>query len=100
MALGTGERLDTLDNALKELAYAGRRTEMSLDRLSEGMREYRLEGHNERRDMNRKWGELANKMGTLVEAVVLPNFPHILHRYFGVTDSERTLPRPKHFAAL
>ncbi len=142
MAMGTGERLDTLENALKELAYAARRTEMTVDKLSEENREYgarldraiaqRLvhdeqeqirqqhereerekerqerekkrekereererERRDERREWNRKWGELANKMGTLVEDIVLPNFPRILHRYFGVTHIDRTLPRPK-----
>ena len=33
--MSTRDRVDSLENALKELAYAGRRTEMSNDRLSE-----------------------------------------------------------------
>ncbi|WP_455381635.1 hypothetical protein [Salinispira pacifica] len=95
MAMGTEERLDTLENYMKELAYAGRRTEMTLDRLLEERREAEDQWQRDRREVNRKWGELANKMGTLVEDMVLPNFPRILERYFGVTDIERTLPRPK-----
>ena len=35
-------------------------------------------------DMNRKWGELANKMGTIVEDIVAPNIPTIASKYFGV----------------
>ncbi len=77
-------------NALKELAYASRRRKMTVDRLSEEIREYKTkadrdiaENRQMRRNMNRKWGELATRMGTLVEDVVFPNFPNILHRCSG-----------------
>ncbi len=121
MAMSTNERVDTLENALKELAYAGRRTEMSLDRLSEETRASRAEmgtfkaeseafhaemsifkeemklAHEEHRrdfrDAQRKWGELANKMGTLVEDMVVPSFPGVLRRYFSVEEVEDQLVR-------
>jgi len=123
MAMSTGERVDTLENALKELAYAGRRTEMSLDRLSLEMREfkeemrefkdemhafkdemsvfkdemgaYKDESSRQIREMNLQWGRLANKMGTFVEDVVLPNFPRILERYFDATEIEDIYIRRK-----
>ena len=135
--MSTGERVDTLENALKELAYAGRRTEMSLDRLSLEMREfkeemrefkdemhafkdemsvfkdemgafkdemgvfkdemgaYKDESSRQIREMNLQWGRLANKMGTFVEDVVLPNFPRILERYFDATEIEDIYIRRK-----
>jgi hypothetical protein len=34
------------------------------------------------------WGELANKMGTLVEDIVAPNIPRIAKRYFGAEELE------------
>jgi hypothetical protein len=128
MAMSTRERVDTLENALKELAYAGRRTEMSLDRLSAEMRDFKEEmsafkdematfknevsafknemttfknemsafkneNSREARRMHEQWGALANKMGTFVEDMVLPNFPHILERYFGVAEVDDMLVR-------
>lgn len=108
MAMSTRERVDTLENALKELAYAGRRTEMSIDRLSEKMDRAQVEWESRfeasrrehdrmlresNREWNRKWGELANKMGSLVEDMVMPNFPHILERYFGVAEVDDMLVR-------
>ncbi|HOK20331.1 MAG TPA: hypothetical protein PK188_07565, partial [Thermosynergistes sp.] len=33
-------------------------------------------------EMNRRWGELANKMGTLVEDIVYPELPFALKRRF------------------
>ena len=153
MAMSTRERVDTLENALKELAYAGRRTEMTVDkavesvaRLSEEMREfkvemsafkdemgafkdemgefkdemgtfkdemgafkddmrasearsaaelqaYREEGRQLRREMFHQWGALANKMGSFVEDMVLPNFPRVLERYFGIVEVDDLLVR-------
>lgn len=117
--MSTNERVDTLENALKKLAYAARRTEMSLDRLSEETRAFqaemgtfkaesqafhaemsafkkemklaREEHRRDFRDAQRKWGELANKMGTLVEDMVVPSFPGVLRRYFGVEEVEDPL---------
>ena len=44
--------------------------------------------------MNKRWGELANKMGTLVEDIFIPSFDIMLKRYFGVTP-KRTGSRMK-----
>jgi len=35
-----------------------------------------------REEMNRRWGDLANKMGTLVEDMVAPNMTEIARKYF------------------
>ena len=35
--------------------------------------------------MNERWGELANRWGTIVEDIVAPNLPTIAERYFGCT---------------
>ncbi|MGC8890574.1 MAG: hypothetical protein ACP5PC_07750 [bacterium] len=39
----------------------------------------------ERREMNKRWVELANKMGTLVEDIFFPSFEIVLKKYFNVT---------------
>ena len=39
-----------------------------------------------REELNRKCGELANRLGTLVEDIVAPNIPAVALRYFGVRD--------------
>ena len=33
--------------------------------------------------MNKRWGELANRLGTVVEDIVAPNLPIVAERYFG-----------------
>ncbi len=49
----------------------------------------------ERRRMARQWGELANKMGTLVEDIVLPNIPRLAKEYFGCEEIEDIMIRRK-----
>ena len=44
------------------------------------------EREKERREMNKKWGELANKMGTLVEDIVAPNIRRVAQELFGIND--------------
>ena len=48
------------------------------------MRDYKDESRAERRAMNKKWGELANKMGTVVEDIVAPSLGGIAREYFNV----------------
>ncbi|QTA92320.1 hypothetical protein [Desulfonema magnum] len=36
-----------------------------------------------KKETNKRWGELANKMGTLVEDIAAPNIPGIAAEYFG-----------------
>jgi hypothetical protein len=127
------QRVSVIEQDLKELAYAQRKTEMSLQNLSEEMREFKDEmaafkgemsefkdemsefkdemrefkdemrefkdemrefkdemreikdeTRADRKQMNREWGNLANKMGTIVEDIILPGFPGILKKYFGI----------------
>ncbi|MFN3639003.1 MAG: hypothetical protein ACK4XY_11110, partial [Chloroherpetonaceae bacterium] len=46
----------------------------------------RQEWKNEKREMNKKWGELANKMGTLVEDIVAPNIRRLAEELFDVGE--------------
>lgn len=38
----------------------------------------------DRREWNQRWGELANRLGTVAEDIVAPNLPRIAQEYFGV----------------
>jgi hypothetical protein len=103
----TAEKLSYLEETMAQLAYSQLKTEMSLQTLSREMREFKDEMRDfkiemsvfkdemgEYKDwskkqlitMNRQWGDLANKMGTLVEDVVAPNIPRIAQTYFGCED--------------
>lgn len=65
-----GERVTRLEQAMADLAVAQADTKRSL-----------IEGR-------RQWGELANKMGTLVEDIVAPGIPDLFRRLFGAKELE------------
>jgi hypothetical protein len=85
---------------LKELAYQAMKTDMQVAGLSQEMRDFKDEmkafkeemrgfeerAEQERREMNRRWGELANKMGTLAEDIVAPNLPRVARELFGCQE--------------
>ncbi len=46
------------------------------------MQEFKDESEKDRKRMNRQWGDIANRLGTVVEDIVAPNIPGIAKRYF------------------
>jgi hypothetical protein len=52
------------------------------------MQDYKAENLKESRKMNKQWGELANKMGTIVEDLVAPAIQPLILRYFGMEPTE------------
>lgn len=85
---------------MAELARAQVRTQQNLDQLSREMREFKDEMRAFKDDrlapearLDRRWGELANKMGTLAEDIVAPGIPAIFQRAFGHTEEPSTTIR-------
>jgi hypothetical protein len=86
-------RVSMVEKWLEKTAYAQFEYQMKLGAFHDEMAEFKNEQRRETREMNRKWGELANKMGTMVEDIVLPNLPGILREHFGVEETVMTAPR-------
>ena len=51
------------------------------------------ESRKDRKEMNKKWSDLALKMGTFAEDIVLPNIPRIAREYFNCGPIEAVYPR-------
>jgi hypothetical protein len=49
--------------------------------------------------MNKRWGELANKMGTLVEDIVAPNIRRVARELFGIEEVDFSVRREVHHPA-
>lgn len=78
------------------------RTEMSLQQLSEEMREFKsemldfkAEAERDRKAMHKAWGDLANKLGTIIEDIVAPNILWIAVEDFGFSTIDDFLIRPQ-----
>ncbi|NJO17415.1 MAG: hypothetical protein HC877_17230 [Thioploca sp.] len=74
------ERVDSLE------AMFGRfiiNSDNTLRRLETMMIDMRQQAEQDRRDLNKKWGDLANRLGTVAEDIVAPNLPRIAREQFG-----------------
>jgi len=95
------ESLDKQDCRVKEdtrrMKEDTRRMQESLDkqacRMEEDTRRMKESLDNEARRMNKAWGDLANKMGTVAEDVVAPNIPRLAVEEFGFEEVEDLMVR-------
>jgi hypothetical protein len=56
------------------------------EKFKKKMDEFRNDLQADQKKMNKKWGELANKMGTIVEDIVAPSLRGIAREYFQVAE--------------
>ncbi len=59
------------------------------------MLEFKEENRRERNRMNKAWGDLANKLGTIAEDIVAPNIRRMAGAEFGVEAWQDFLVRPQ-----
>lgn len=71
------------------------RVSKKLDRFIQEGEKDRQEARQQRIEMNKRWGEIANKMGTLVEDMVAPNIIGIAKKYFKCEEFEDFMLRRK-----
>ncbi len=72
----------------KENAAMKQDTEIMKREMNQDSAKMKQDTEVMKREMNKKWGELANKMGTIVEDIVAPNIAGIAKKYFNVDDFE------------
>ncbi len=82
-------RVDRLEDLMAELTSNVNRLSREMREFKEEMRAFKDETQEENRRMNRRWGELANKMGTLAEDLVAPSIPRIMSEIVGCPEGER-----------
>ena len=92
------ERVDRLEEAIEafvtNVGIEFNKLYNSQMRTEAELRAFKDEVRRQGREMNRKWGELANKLGTIVEDLVAPSLPRIIEVRFGGTVTD-LMPRRK-----
>ena len=78
------------DIALRDLAF---QMTSFKDEMSDFKNEIRNDTKTFKNDLNKRWGELANKMGTIVEDIVAPGLRGVARQYFGVEEFDSFTPR-------
>ena len=117
------EKVSFLEEIVQKVAYSQLETNMSLNRLANEMRDFKDEMRDFKDEMHdfkdemsgfktemseykewskkqiitmsRQWGDLANKLGTVVEDIVAPNIPRIAKQYFGCEEVDYIAVRVK-----
>jgi len=75
------EKVDRLEKVLEGFIISVRDAQV---RTETELRDFKDEMRKDRREMNIKWGEMAKKMGTMVEDLAAPSIPRIVKEKFGL----------------
>ena len=93
------DRVDRLERVLEEfvtnVGIEFNKVYNSQMRTEAELREFKDEMRQQNREMNIKWGELANKMGTMAEDLVAPSLPRIVKEEFGLEVTDLTIRRKR-----
>ena len=73
---------ENLKGELKEFKDEMKEFKDEMKEFKDEMKEFKDEMRREVRRMNKQWGELANKMGTIVEDIVFPAARPVIKKYF------------------
>ena len=88
MPLELSGRVDNLERLLGEFIVqtgdALHRMERGISDLKGEMFQFKTEAELSRKEMNKKWGDLATKMGTLVEDLIAPALKPVVEQFFQV----------------
>lgn len=81
------ERVDRLEEVLEafvtNVGIEFNKLYNSQMRTEAELRAFKAELREQNREMNRKWGDMANKLGTMIEDLVIPSLPRIVEQRFG-----------------
>jgi hypothetical protein len=71
------------DERHKAAEERNRAAEERMVRFEQEMREFKVEMRASKRELDKKWGDLANKMGTIIEDILAPNLRRLAVEHFG-----------------
>ena len=86
------EKVSELQNVLMRTLYIQQGTELEfksfqgemkdfkdeMKDFKDEMKDFKSEMNEFKTEMNKRWGDLANNMGTVIEDIVVPNIPRLL----------------------
>ena len=87
------EALTRLEGIVERMEREGAREREAAARSREAAERERDAAARERREMNKRWGELANKMGTVVEDIVAPSVRRMAREVFDCGDLQTFITR-------
>ena len=89
----TGIALRRIDRTVERIEATVAEMKADTARDREESARFRAQSEQDRREMNKRWGELANKMGTLVEDIIAPSLRRIGRDELGCGKEQLFPPR-------
>lgn len=77
------DEMKEFKDEMKEFKDEMKEFKDEMKEFKDEMKESKDETRADRIYINKRWGELANKMGTIIEDIVAPNLPNIAYKLFG-----------------
>ena len=84
----TDQQLNRTDQQIESTEQQVNRTSREMREFKEEMSDFKEEMRQSRIEMRRQWGELSNKLGTMVEDLVAPSIGRILTEVVGCREDE------------
>lgn len=78
----TGRSLHILQREMKEFKDEMKEFKDEMKDFKDEMKDFKDDSLRVRAEMNRQWGDLANKMGTIVEDIVSPAVRPVMSKFF------------------
>lgn len=87
------ERNKAAEERNKTAEERNKAAEERMTRFEQEMKDFKDEMREDRKRMNKQWGDLANKLGTIVEDILVPNVRRLATEYFGFPELLEILTR-------
>ena len=84
---------ENLDKTITEMKEDTAKMKEDTAKMKEGIK-------SENKKANKKWGDLANKMGTIVEDIIEPSMNSVIKKYFNIEVTESTIHLKKKIKSL
>jgi hypothetical protein len=76
----------TINRVEQQTEASFARVNETLSQLNQTVDRIERQSERDKKEWNKKWGDLANRLGTVVEDIVAPNIPRIAEEYFGYRE--------------
>lgn len=86
---------ETLDDFIRNVGIEFNKAYNMVTQTQMELQEFKDDGARQIKEMNKKWGELSNKMGTLVEDIIFPGIPRVIKDTYGLETVDLSIRRKK-----
>ncbi|MFN3480482.1 MAG: hypothetical protein ACK415_08855 [Thermodesulfovibrionales bacterium] len=89
------QRTDNLELLMGQLIIQTLKLEKEMKEFKDEMKAFKDEMREENKKMNKRWGEISNKLGTIVEDIIYPSLRPVINQYFNCEPLDMVMNRKR-----